>query len=770
MQFDNKALFARRYPGVFALAGVVAGIILADCFLFPLWMFLLTAIVILPLMIIAYFKGEIYLAGFIGLLGLMAMAAFSYTFHYRTFPPGHIIHYVTDEKSHIIYGTVDDWPILRDKRTDIFITVDSIAVDDQNQHASGRVLLNIQMATTRLQYGDRVIFETHLYPIKGGKNPSGFDRQRYLGLKGVWGAAYLPNQFSLQVDPVGRRNLYRSVNDLRNAITGTFYKTLDTNSAALASGFLIGETKDIPLEIYNLFRDSGTLHLLAVSGSNVALVVILFAFILKASPFRAGMRTAILLIIIFLFSFLAYNQASVVRAAIMATLVLLGRVFQRRIDYNNIIATAALLILLVKPSELFDIGFQLSFFTAWGLILLYPLSVTFAGERSKHWSFRFILMPLIICLIAEFVSLPLSAYYFQKMPVISFLSNLIVGPLVSIISIGEIILLIAAFVLPVAGTFVGTLLNPLIDFTIYCLKIFSSANNVLLINHSIPGSYLLCYYVLIALLAVGIFSKAARRLTVFYCLLAANILIITTLPKSESEYCLTVFSIPEGIMAVNHSTPGQVIFSGLPLKDYYLSEKILLPYLKNNSIEGQDIISLSSGYQTLREALFLRKNGAGKIYLPQSARSAFDDIIMADTIFDDSASAIFYSGLTIPAEPIKDEAFLGQDWLVYCFGKSTILVLSDLSDSASISSALKDWLSPTAVVAADLSEREIGFLLWEFSPPPQFIVCNKVTKSGTSFFSEWKETQGNARVSLVETSKSGAVDIVIRNGQLVLTN
>jgi len=203
-------------------------------------------------------------AGVVGFLCLAVLSAYGYSFRMKTYPPGHIIHFVDDDHKYTIYGTIDNWPVIKEHNTDVIITVDSISLGGEIKRGKGRLLIHIGTETTDLRYGDQIYFNSSLYSIKGGRNPTGFDYRRYLNLKGVFAVAYLPHQYGIQIDPLDRGHFYRLVGDIRNYITDTFKRTLDSNAAALASGFLIGDTRDIPTEIYNRFRDSGTLHLLAV--------------------------------------------------------------------------------------------------------------------------------------------------------------------------------------------------------------------------------------------------------------------------------------------------------------------------------------------------------------------------------------------------------------------------------------------------------------------------------------------------------------------------
>lgn len=746
---------------------MVTGIVLADTFDIASWIYLFSALCLVPFLIVLYFKGRIYLTGILGLVCLAALSGFSYSFRFKTYPPGHIVHYVDDEQKYMIFGTVNDWPVIRNNRTSLIISVDSVAHQGRVKRGIGCLLLNLQTETTALSYGDRIYFESRLYSIKGGRNPAGLDYRRYLNLKNVFAVAYLPHQYNLQIDRVGPGHFYRVVRSVRNYITGTFRNTLDPDAAALASGFLIGETKDISRKIYDRFRDSGTLHLLAVSGSNVGLVIVLFVFLLKASPLTPVRRTILLLMVIIFFSFLAYNQPSVVRAAVMASLVLLGKALQRKIDLNNIIASAALIILVFKPTELFDIGFQLSFATAWGLIFFVPrVMKIFKHVRTKMY-FKVLLFPLIICVVSQLVSLPLCAYYFQRLPVVAFVSNLVIVPLVSIIVLGELVLLLTNLILPLAGIFIGSLVNPFISLTLYLLELFGSGKLNVLLTARISGLPLILYYLFLVILSCSLFSKQARRLSILYLLLVANGFVILGAFAAKSEPSVTIFSVPGGIISVNRINRPQVVLINLPSKDYVITERIVEPFLAARQIRNPDIIALSGDYPTVREAVsLLKKNRLSNIYLPASSRFQFLDLCILDSINCDSATVSYYGGSMIPDGLHEYDAILLKRLLLYEFDSCTIVFAGNGGRAEQLAPLFETGGTKLVLVKPIITEEDLSFTGTVTGHSLQFIVCNRVTKKARQLILR-REMVGESCPAILETSQVGAVELDIESGPVV---
>jgi competence protein ComEC len=757
---------ARKYPAILALGAVISGIVLADIFEITSWVLLFAALSLALLACILYFARRPSMAGVFALLCLTAFSAFEYTYRFRTYPPGHIVHFIDDDRRYTVFGTVSDWPVIKNQRTSLIISVDSVSSEGRIRRGLGKLLLNLQTETTAIQYGDRIRFEAKLHSIKGGKNTSGFDYRRYLNMKGVFAAAYLPHHYSLQIDPVGPAHFYRVVERVRAYIVKTFKRTLGPEAAALASGFLIGDTRDISHEVYGFFRDSGTLHLLAVSGSNVGLVVVLFSFLLRASPLKSVGRNILLLAIIGFFSFLAYNQPSVVRAAVMASLVLIGRTLQRKVELNNIIASAALIILIVRPTELYDVGFQLSFVTAWGLIFFVPRASRIFQRIKTRWHYKLLVFPLMVCVVAQVVSLPLCAYYFQRLPLIAFLSNLVIVPLVSIIVLGELVLLLVYLLLPPVGVFFGSFLNPLLSATIFLLGFFGSGELNVLLTHRIAGFPLLLYYIFLILLSYSVYSSRTRRFAVLYLLLIGNCFAVYALLLGQPLPRVTIFSVPGGLISVNQLGRSQVVLSDLPQREYILSERIVKPFLISRNIVNPDVIALSADYRTLKESsYFLNRDGLSRLYLPSASRNTFRDICEVDSMVGVERT-VYYGDSPIPDVRSDIDLWLSQGILLCRLDSSAIVFAGSQDKSALLSRVAEVCPADLILVKPTVLKRDIELLCSRPQSPFQLVVCNRLSRPARILLAA-ENPLSERCPPILETSQTGPVELVAKKGRFL---
>ena len=340
----------------------------------------------------------------------------------------------------ILSGMVCQDPDIRQDKT--FLTVDSrsIIYDDNIWITSGKVLLKIKKQTNFFNYGDFIRARGYLYqpfsPFSGSAS-GGFDYKKYLLRSEIFGLMSFQKQEQIKIIEKEEENIFikKIVLPVKHFILKSFRTTLDDPHRTLLAGFVLGDKRGIPDNIYKMFNDTGTLHLLAISGSNVGLVILFcFYFFLLL---RVSRKISFILTIpaIIIFSYITGNQPSVVRASIMATLFLLGFFWEKEQGLVNILSFSALLILFFSPLSLFDVGFQLSYAATLGIILLVASPESLFSRFSKkfkgftRWG---IIAPVLVTLSATLFTYPMIAYYFKQISLYTALTNLVLVPSVSL--------------------------------------------------------------------------------------------------------------------------------------------------------------------------------------------------------------------------------------------------------------------------------------------------------------------------------------------------
>src|SRR3989344_2462047 len=236
-------------------------------------------------------------------------------------------------------------------------------------------------------------------------------------------------------------------------------KILPSPQSDILSGILLGQNKSLPYDIKLALRDSSTLHIVVASGQNLSLVA---GFFLTLSGLIKRKNAIILgLIAALLYTLLTGLQVPIIRAAIMFGLASLAKLFGRDEDGVWVLMLTGALMLLVNPSWLTSLSFQLSLLATFGVIVVAPIIL----NKLKALP-RFIGGDLAVTLAAQAMVMPVIAANFHQVSLVGLFSNLLVLFTIPFIMIGGALML----VLP----FIGIILNGLITYFIYVIKFFSS--------------------------------------------------------------------------------------------------------------------------------------------------------------------------------------------------------------------------------------------------------------------------------------------------------
>jgi len=284
---------------------------------------------------------------------------------------------------------------------------------------SGRIQLTLYGQMPTVDTGQRVAVEVRLHRATSFRNPGTFDYAAHLAREGV------------HVVGTARVERFATLGDghprwpvrMRRAALEALDRALPPTSAALLGGLLLGDRTRLPRDLDDAFRRAGVYHILAVSGFNVALLAASVWTLARLA--RVGRRTGALTAIVIItgFALVAGAEPSVVRAVVMAGLVLTALVLERDASVANSLGVAALAILAVRPGDLFDPGFQLSFAATAGIVAA-PL------PRGRLGS------SLGVSTAAQLAVLPITLSHFNQASTIGVLANLGAVPLAGAATIG----------------------------------------------------------------------------------------------------------------------------------------------------------------------------------------------------------------------------------------------------------------------------------------------------------------------------------------------
>lgn len=305
--------------------------------------------------------------------------------------------------------------------------------------SNGKVLVYFQDIGNSIQLNDLLLFKPILSNVSNRNNPGEFDAERYWRFQSI-----RQNSFVLEDDFViiGRASI--DADDVFTSIRNFFSNILDRfingQEGAVAKGLILGDRSSIENETTRMFGNTGAMHILAVSGMHVSILVQLLGYFLLLFPKYITKKKAvwISLIIVWVYCLMTGFSASVARAAWMFTFVS-GSVLLGKTNHPiNGLVVSALIIVIFQPFALFDIGFQLSYCAMIGIYSIYPYlkkQLYFKQKRIQEvWD------ATALGIAAQLVTTPLALYYFHQFPNYFFITNIALGVYSLIVLLGGIVL------------------------------------------------------------------------------------------------------------------------------------------------------------------------------------------------------------------------------------------------------------------------------------------------------------------------------------------
>lgn len=361
------------------------------------------------------------------------------------------------------------------------------------------VQMNAQRYPT-YQYGDEIVATGSLVPFE--RNDSRWLRDRIVG--------QIRFPALERMGENGGNVVMRVLFRLRDAIAEQFAAALPPEQATFMTGLTLGKSAAFSDTLQDQMKITGTTHLVALSGTNVTIIVkgVLFLFGFWFSR-RALFPLTVLAITLFVL--MTGAEASVVRAAIMAGIVLLAeRTGRVHVTYSAIVAAAFLMVMMNPSVLLFDIGFQLSFCALLGIVYLYPILMYWFGiETIESIVLRAACSLALMTLAAQLAVFPLSLLHFGFASIISILPNVLIALFIPITMFFGFMIALAGALSDYLGLFVALPARLLLGYELGVIHFFSRFE-VGISTESFPLTLVFAYYlVLIGFMAWSHYRKGA---------------------------------------------------------------------------------------------------------------------------------------------------------------------------------------------------------------------------------------------------------------------
>ncbi len=478
---------------------------------------------------------------------------------------------------------------------------------------SGLLRATVNGHLVHARIGDRVELLGDLSAPGPVKNPGGFDFKNYLDRQGVDALIRVthPQAVTLLNDSGRWRWMIPRFREaIREEIRSVFVRHLSKESKTIALSILLGDRSQLNDEMRDRFAESGTMHLLAISGLHVGILAGLLAVacrLLNCSPRTTA--TALIFVIV-LYATITNHRPPVLRATMLISVIVLGTLGSRRIDGFHVLAFCAGVLLLWKPSDLFDIGAQLSFLAVgailWGTSALQfdPFKKKTEGMPvSEGWRFvepfrpvgSFLFRGYVVTAAIWFATLPLTISTFQLVAPIGFALNILLIPWVAVILALGYVMILFGLLIPqsvwiVAGGF---------DWTVQVLLNVVGWAHDLPFGHffslGIPVWWLVGFYLLLAIVWRLYGSNSMNRWS-WYALLIWIVVGVSlgSIPTRQAELRFTMLSVGHGLATVIELPSGEtILYDAGTFGNGRRAERTVEQYLSSRRITRIDAVIVS---------------------------------------------------------------------------------------------------------------------------------------------------------------------------------
>ncbi len=584
-------------------------------------------------------------------------------FHYSQFKNEKAVYPFNSQKvsNVVVYGKVNNIELIKEERIVFNIETDSIIINEKTIPIKLSLIASLRDNISRVNskyeeigVGNYVVCRGNIFRARNERNPGEFDYEEYIQQRGFAGLLIVNNSDDVNITNKEIETFGNTVFEIRKAIDEKILTLHNKTTGGFLRGLLLGDRSMIQYEIENEFVNAGVVHVLSVSGLHVGFIILIFIFLFKR--FNVYTRFTLTFIGLLFYVIITYFQAPVTRSAIMGLALLSAPLSNRSSNNINSLSLAALVILLFRPDDLFDPGFQLSFSAIFAIIVLYPpFSKFIYNLKIKFTLLKDILLFCAVSLAAQIGTIPFTLVYFHKLSIVALIANIFVIPLSGfVVGLGIFTIFIGIF-----SNWLGLIFsssNELLTYLLfYIVELFGKLKfSFIPINQFSLYDGIIFYAALIFIYAV--WNKLTKYTVKLIVIILSIFLLAVLFPLDnndlleDNKLSVAAIDIGQGDSFLIKFPNGQtaLIDGGDATKYFDNGERVIKPFLQRMGIDKIDygFISHVDG-DHYRGMVHLIKSGIIKlIYKPKLDSSLAKDVEL-ESIIRQTDTPIRYYGKDI---------------------------------------------------------------------------------------------------------------------------
>lgn len=535
-----------------------------------------------------------------------------------------------------LIGIIDNLPEYSENRVRFTVEATELISRNDTLKVDGRILVILKQTKILSQSdtiplfnaGDKVILFGSLRDAPDETNPGEFNYREYLALNDIQKTFKVSFWSDAEILSKNNLNFFEQniIYPSRKYAIENINKNIGGEEAAYLNGLVTGYRADFSKELKEDFIKAGVMHLIAVSGLNVAYIIIFLTvtFSLLRVPFNIKIYLMIAALIFYMF--FTGAAASIVRAVIMGSVMLINYKVQRKINFYNVIGISALIILMFDSKQLFNSGFVLSFSAVISIVFIYDRLNMIIGKKIKHWTkdwrriFYYVYVTLLTTLAAQIGVLPITLKYFGKISFAGIFSNIIAIPLSNLsLALGFIQIILGVF-FDYLGSLVAEVNYYLLHYQIEFIKWSAGLPFSYAEFFGMTTGMLVTFYLIIFLMLI--INKTNYKYNIsFSLIILAGYFLISGFKDNDIQ--LTYLALGNADCTHIETPDGSNILIDTGIENQYnpTTSSRVIPYLKRKTVNEIDLIIITSeigkNYKSLNTILENFK--VNKILLPNKS-------------------------------------------------------------------------------------------------------------------------------------------------------
>jgi competence protein ComEC len=515
-----------------------------------------------------------------------------------------------------------NWEFARFKFTDpatsFYLKLNEVETTQGWAKATGTVRVQVDEPVLDLKAGDNIQAYCRLDRFSPPTNPGQFDVARYLARKNVFIAASVKSRGGIELlqgtpPAVFTKLRSRLRQSAAQALLGNV--SLEEPSRGLLEALLLGYRGNIDSTTYRAFRKTGLLHFISLSGMHLGILVGIIWWLCKTAGLMKPARAVICIVAISIFLLIVPPRAPTLRAAIICLVFCVSFFFHRYSNPINTLSLAAIILLLIRPTQLFEAGWQLSFGTVLGILLFANRIHFFLYEKVTNLPWRrerqetkpflrifsklgpYVLRLFSIGLAAWLGGAGILLYHFYTITPLASIWTVLVFPLVSTILVLGFLKIILFFLLPTLSAFLGIIVTLLSSSLIWIVKLLAHLDISEILIGQVLLALIILYYCFVLFTGFVYFKSPLIKKAICTVLFLTMIVFLGAAKWQRTHrdnLVITCLDVGHG-QAIFVQLPGKanLLFDAGSLHKSDIGRRIIAPFLDYAGINKIDAIIIS---------------------------------------------------------------------------------------------------------------------------------------------------------------------------------